>query len=136
LPSDHLYLQYYPKEHYSIPVTGCTPSEIQEIMAMQGATRLPRLYHDFLEYAGISSGDMFIGLDITYYYLTSYSFIGSMRKGMIRSGLEPLEGDYFSFLNQQGHTFWYFPLNGNDDPPVYGYYEDDIDKIPPSKICD
>jgi hypothetical protein len=33
LLSDHLYLQYYPKEHYPIPVTGCSPSEIQEIMA-------------------------------------------------------------------------------------------------------
>ena len=34
-----------------------------------------------------------------------------------------IEKDDFVFMMHQGYIFWYFKVNGNENPMVYGYFE-------------
>jgi len=37
-----------------------------------------------------------------------------------------LKDDDFVFMMHQGYIFWYFQANGNPNPIVYGYNEEDL----------
>jgi hypothetical protein len=110
---------------YPLPIVGCTEAEIKEVMKRQNVSRLPQIYHSYLSAMGKYSGDINIGEDMDYGWLSSV-------KNHFRQYLETanllLADDAFVFKGSQGVAYWYFlTANEDEDPPVYFwcvYYSD------------
>lgn len=126
LPLDHIYVkQYYASDpqDFPLPFIGCNEKQIDEIKKSQDVDRLPQLYLEYLLHMGVASGDLYIGLDVGYRWLTGYSFRDAMNDALRFAKLDEIKNDYFVFYTRQTHTFLFFPLFQGDDPPVYIYSE-------------
>lgn len=119
LPPEHLYVRYYPV--YPIPIEGCTEQQLQEIKIAQGVQYLPYLYEEFLRFMGVSSGDLFIGMDSTYAYLKSGRMKQALQNLLDKDNFSQILEPFFVFMSQQGHSFWYFKTGQNSDPEVFLY---------------
>jgi len=116
----YLYEQY--PEQYDKPFIGCTDDQIEKIKTVQQVEVLPRLYNEFLLEMGVWCGDLFLGLDVTYPFLSSYLKDG-LNQTLVTQGQPLLNKSDFVFWSQQSHTYAYFPTSKGDDPPVYVYGE-------------
>jgi hypothetical protein len=109
---------------------GCTPEEIESVMAAQGVTRLPRMFRRYLELMGNS------GMNTI--YQGSHWRCGSMHN-LKRDVIELMEDfdegvtlpqDAFVFFGHQGCEYRFFLTDNNDDdPPVFRYVEGEPQQI-------
>jgi len=122
-PKGHIFVEW--SDVYPLPIKGCTVSEISEIKVTQGVEQknLPDIYLEFLRYLGKKSGDLFIGYDLTYFYLTKYNFTVSINRTLRQDGHRNLGENVYAFMNKQSVSHWYFHLDDGDDPAVYFYSE-------------
>jgi hypothetical protein len=127
-PENSKYLKWF--SVYPLPIIGCTDDEIQKLKTIQNVTYLPKLYVEFMSYMGKACGDIFIGYDVTYRYISKYDMRGLANQVLSKDGQQTLGNDQFVFMNLQGHSFWFFPVNEGDDPPVYLYVMDDGEDDP------
>ena len=139
-PPDHPLIEW--SEVYPLPIVGCASEEIDAIKSVQGIKdrRLPEIYAQFLRELGKKCGDLFIGYDLTYRFLSSYSFRDAINDSLIRFGRNVLSEDQYVFMNLQSASHWYFTLDHGDDPPVFAYWEpfeedDDPMKDGPVKVA-
>jgi hypothetical protein len=119
---------------YPMPIAGCTDEEIAVIMQMQGATHLPELYVEFLRYLGKSPGDLYIGCDLHYRYLSAGNYRGGLNESLTLCGFAPVMEDGVVFMCQQGHTYWFFYTDPQvDDPEVYFFSETLVER---GELCE
>ena len=127
-PKDSRYVKWF--QIYPLPINGCSDNEISEIARKQNISLLPEIYIEFMRYAGKDSGDIFIGYDLTYRYVSRTNMKKLANKILEKDGKSLLGDIAFVFMNLQGHSFWYFLVNQGDDPPVYLYMMDDGEDDP------
>lgn len=106
---------------------GCTESEIAQIMKMQGVSRIPLLYKQFLLLMGRKGGRLQSVLDLFYPTLLELKKLASDSLEFDGSPFQ-LPSDAFVFATHLTHLYYYFSTADGDDPPVYGFEE--FDKAP------
>lgn len=102
-------------------VRGCTIGEIRQLESTLGR-KLPASYVRFLEHLGRSAGSLLTGsdFDITYVRRTvPYQY----RELLAEDDLPPLPPDAFVFFGHHDYQFFWFELNGSEDPPVWYYLQ-------------
>jgi hypothetical protein len=103
----------------TLPVKGCPPKEIDNILKKQRVQFIPKLYYQFLQHLGQDANDLFRGSDY------SCARLPNLKDNAIDmlSYLEPpqiLQDDAFVFLGHQGYVFYFFLTEQRlEDPPVY-----------------
>jgi len=108
---------------YPIPIEGCTQEEIEELKQLQEVAILPKIYEAFLQVAGRSCGDIFIGYDSTYYSIKKLK-VFLLKTIQEDESTRVLPAESFVFLSKHHYAFWYFSaLEDSYDPPVYRYVE-------------
>lgn len=113
-------------------LVGCSEAEIHEL-ARTFKLRLPKIYVDYLRRMGKQAGD-FLGECIrTYPGLLQYARQKAETLLEARTSYR-LPDTAFVFVERYGCQFFYFDTaSGDDNPPVYRYFEGDKE---PAKIAD
>lgn len=85
---------------------------------------LPEIYKDFYRLCSYSIPQKLIGTDLR----NSYPQLNQGAKELLKEiGIDDfLDDKDFVFMMHQGYIFWYFRANGNPDPVVYGYFENNV----------
>lgn len=101
----------------------CTVEEVEEIETWLGH-RLPEAYREFLLWMGHSGGGFLRGSDCFYYDLKS---LWDNAQELLKEDNFPgeLPENIFVFFMHQGYQFNFFYLDGDDDPPVFCYLEEE-----------
>jgi hypothetical protein len=99
-------------------IVGCSDDEISELERATGG-RLPRSYREFLKVAGKRAGPLLS--DTTAFYPKIIGLTQRTRDHF--SGFLELPPNAFVFANHMGEAFLYFEMDGNEDPPAYGWDE-------------
>ena len=114
-----------------IDFKGCTKEEIQQVMEAQKVNRLPKVYIEFLEFAG-KQGRLHLNDEVWTFYHHKWIFT---MKEFLKKMLElhksvdwELEEDAFVFIrSDRGIDYLYFLTeNDEDDPPVYFFSEEEF----------
>ena len=130
---EKLYHLYQQRKSFGKPCR-CTPDEILALMDDQGVKRLPKTYHQILEYIG-KNEDIFQYLTpsdgITYQALFE-------TKDLFLSKFQHYEQQLLKdiFICYEHHNYdyqFFYTDNDDDDPAVYGCFEG---AFQPSKIAD
>lgn len=113
-------------------IEGCSNNDIDDIEA-KFKIELPRIYKEYLGKMGRKSGDFLGECTTTYPALVQY--VRPKAEALLRArAAYRLPETAFVFVERYGCQFFFFDTaNGNDNPPVYRYYEGDAD---PVKIAD
>jgi hypothetical protein len=103
---------------------GCSGSEISELMADQGVTRLPSAYICFLKRAGRGAGQLLVGTKAFYPQIIG---LKSAAKDLFTEDgvVIELENDAFVIAMHQGYQVFWFPTVIGDDPKVIMFQEGD-----------
>ncbi|MEZ6009901.1 MAG: SMI1/KNR4 family protein [Planctomycetota bacterium] len=105
---------------------GCPPGAIAHLESVWGGP-LPSSYKLFLQALGGNAGGFLRGSAFTCDELDRVN-VGA-RELAAESGLA-LPDHAFVFFMHQGYQFSFFLLDGEDDPPIYGFLEGDADLQP------
>jgi len=109
-------------------VRGCTEEEIEWLEQKVGLC-LPLAYKSYLRAMGKGAGDLFVGTDI---FLLQVPGLSADAADVLRE-LDPslqLPPDAFVFGSHQGYIFYYLrTLPPEDNPPVYGFTDDESPKL-------
>jgi hypothetical protein len=124
LPQDSMYLEGI-RHYYPLPINACTSEEIDKLKKLQNVENLPEVYVEFMLHMGKWCGDIFLGYDIVYHYISAHNMKEAANKLLQNDSKQALAKDDFVFMNLQGHSYWFFPTTEGEDPPVYMYIMDD-----------
>ncbi len=107
---------------------GCSPVEIQKLKTIQGVSKLPDLYEEFLSKLGHGAGTLFRGTSFFYAAMTYFNFKLEAVDFLREKNLAfKLPEDAFVFLWHQAYTFMYFNTEAKEsDPTIYRYIEGDL----------
>lgn len=104
-------------------IVGCTPYEVDSVVAAQRVNALPELYIEFLLAMGRKAGNFLVGADFLYpklLELKEYAYELLYEEGATFQ----LPDDTFIFLVHQGYQFFYFRTRDQAaDPRIYYYIE-------------
>jgi hypothetical protein len=83
---------------------------------------LPQKYKQFYLRCEKSIPENLIGTDL----VNEYNELNVWANELLKEDSAEFEigKDDFVFMMHQGYIFWYFKVNGNENPMVYGYYEE------------
>lgn len=115
---------------------GCTPEQIEELKAIQGVSKLPGLYQEFLLKMGRGAGTLFQGTAF-YYGAMKYFNFKQDAQDLLREKevLFQMPHSGFVFLIHQGYIFMYFDTDAQEyDPILYRYIEGDPSPKPISNL--
>ncbi len=102
-------------------IKGCSELEIRLLEDRLGIG-LPQKYQSFLKLMGHSADRFFLGSDFTYNELEQ---LQDWAKELLEESAVDLTfpDNAFVFLMHQGYQFYFFYLNEDNNPKVYGYLE-------------
>jgi hypothetical protein len=82
---------------------------------------LPKVYKQFYLKCGKSIPTNLIGTDL----VNEYKGLNEWANELLEEDKSEfkIEKDDFVFMMHQGYLFWFFKVNGKENPMVYGYYE-------------
>ncbi len=101
--------------------TSSNSTDIQTIANNCEPLGLPKAYLEFLEKYG-KGGGVFIGEDYTNLKLRGLK--EALEKLLeVEHFPKTLQPEDFVFLSVQGCQYYFFKLNNESNPPVYGYFE-------------
>lgn len=83
--------------------------------------KLPQVYRDFLLTMGNGAGQYMVGSSAFSHEVFQLRDIAI--ELLSENNFRNLPDEAFVFWMHQGYQFAFFPLNGNDDPPVYYFSE-------------
>lgn len=85
---------------------------------------LPKIYKDFYRHCSYTIPPKLIGTDLR----NSSAELNQEVKILLQeAGIDNfLDEKDFVFMMHQGYIFWYFKADGNPDPIVYGYFENNL----------
>jgi len=102
-------------------VVGCNQDEICDLMDDQHVSTLPKIYREFLRYAGKQAGGIWVGTDAFYPRLLGAKTIANAL--LQESNLDALPDTAFVFLNHEDYQFMYFDSTVVDNPDIFQYIE-------------
>ena len=102
---------------------------LNEIEITKGL-KFPKIYSDFYKRCENSTPKGMVGSDL----FNNYKELNNWAKELLNEdNVENFLSDNdFVFMMHQGYMFWYFKADGNENPNVYYYHEE---QIIPKQIC-
>lgn len=116
-------------------IRGCTPDEIKTLEETFNIS-LPESYKQFLSVMGNEAGSFIYDVDFTYKHLFQAKEIAEkiLDRGRTRGRTNfSFTPSCFVFLTRLNEQFMFFDCSSNDDPPVFHFYEYDLE---PKQVAD